>query len=66
MTWNSTLKVHGPIYISISISPVISRLVPSKALTIVWVCFIYDLSTDNLIRVDKGMTFRKTHCQSRP
>ena len=57
MTWNSTLNVHGPICTSISINPIISHLVPSKALTTILLCFMQDLSTGNLIRVDKGMTF---------
>ena len=58
MTWKLTMKIMGPIPIANSISPCTSRRVPSKALMIMVVRWIKEVSTFKSYIVDIGQTFR--------
>ena len=58
MTWKLTMKIMGPIPIANSISPCTSRRVPSKALMIMVVRWIREVSTFKSSIVDIGQTFR--------
>ncbi|EOY09271.1 Uncharacterized protein TCM_024691 [Theobroma cacao] len=50
--------MQGPIFIGSSMSPTTSLVVPSKALTTMRLVLIYDTSTGNLVKVERGMTFK--------
>ena len=58
MTRKVTMKNIGPILIANSISPCTSRKVPSKALLIMVVGWIREVSTFNRFKVDIGQTFK--------
>ena len=58
MTWKLTMKDLGPIPIVNSISPCTSQRVPSKALRIMMVGQIREVSTFRRSTVDIGHTFR--------
>ena len=56
ITINSESKVQGPTWIKNLIFPRTSRLVPSKARTIIWLFFKSKRSMGNLDNVDMGIT----------
>ena len=58
MTWKLTMKIMGPIPIANSISPCTSRRVPSKALMIMVVGRIREVSIFKCSIVDNGQTFK--------
>ena len=58
MTWNLTMKDMGPTPMANSISPCTFRKVPSKALMIMVVGWIREVSTFKHSKVDIGQTFR--------
>lgn len=56
------LKVQGPIFIRISMSPTIPLRAPSKALTIIVLGLRCDISTGNFSNVDMGITINQDLC----
>ena len=58
MTWKLTMKNIGTTLMANSISPYNSRKVPSKALMIMVVGWIRDVSTFKLSKLDIRKTFR--------
>ena len=58
MTWKLTMKDMGPTLMANSISPCTFRRVPSKALMIMVVGWIREVSTSKCSKVDIGQTFR--------